>query len=77
MKTLARQRDRGEILARLARIDPGSTRRWGTMSAHEMVCHRALHVLADCSNGASTAVALPSNRHFLRIGSRSNMHVPS
>ena len=39
MKTLARQRDRDEILSRLARIHPGSTRRWGTMSAHEMVCH--------------------------------------
>lgn len=39
MKTLARPRDRDEILSRLARIHPASPRRWGTMTAHEMVCH--------------------------------------
>ena len=39
MKTLARPRDREEILSRLARIHPGSARRWGTMTAHQMVCH--------------------------------------
>jgi Protein of unknown function (DUF1569) len=39
MKTLARPRDRDEILSRLARIHPGSERRWGTMTAHQMVCH--------------------------------------
>lgn len=39
MKTLARQRDRDEILQRLRRVRPESTRRWGRMSAHQMVCH--------------------------------------
>ena len=39
MKTLARPRDRDEILSRLARVHPGSVRRWGTMTAHQMVCH--------------------------------------
>ena len=39
MKTLARPRDRDEILSRLARISPDSPRRWGTMTAHQMVCH--------------------------------------
>ena len=28
-----------EILSRLARIPCGSARRWGRMSAHQMVCH--------------------------------------
>ncbi len=39
MKTLASTRDRAEILARLSRIRPDSPRRWGTMHAHQMVCH--------------------------------------
>jgi hypothetical protein len=41
MKTLARQRDKAEILGRLRTIRPESARRWGRMSAHQMVCHLA------------------------------------
>ena len=43
MKTLARERDKAEVLARLGAVRPDSARRWGRMSAHEMVCH-----LSDC-----------------------------
>ena len=39
MRTLARPRDRGELLERLARLRPDSPRQWGRMSAPEMVCH--------------------------------------
>jgi hypothetical protein len=39
MKTLARHRDRAEILHRLKALRPDSGRRWGRMSAHQMVCH--------------------------------------
>ena len=39
MKTLARQRDKAEILRRLKTLQPESDRRWGRMSAHQMVCH--------------------------------------
>jgi hypothetical protein len=39
MKTLARPRDKNEILQRLRNIRPDSARRWGRMSAHQMVCH--------------------------------------
>lgn len=39
MKTLARARDRIEILERLKKVGPESRRRWGRMSAHQMVCH--------------------------------------
>jgi hypothetical protein len=39
MKTLARPRDKAEILQRLRRLDPDSVRRWGRMSAHQAVCH--------------------------------------
>jgi hypothetical protein len=39
LKTLSRERDRAEILRRLKDVRPESARRWGRMSAHQMVCH--------------------------------------
>jgi hypothetical protein len=39
VKTLARERDKAEILRRLHLLEEGSPRRWGRMSAHQMVCH--------------------------------------
>jgi hypothetical protein len=39
MKTLARQRDKAELLLRLKGVRPGSQGRWGRMSAHQMICH--------------------------------------
>jgi hypothetical protein len=39
MKTLARQRDKAELLGRLKAVRPDSVRRWGRMSAHQMICH--------------------------------------
>jgi hypothetical protein len=41
MKTLSRQSDKAEILARLRTLRPDSARRWGRMSAHQMLCHLA------------------------------------
>ncbi len=39
MKTVMNPRDRNEVLDRLTKVRPGSQPRWGTMSAHQMVCH--------------------------------------
>lgn len=39
MKSLANPRDREEIATRLASIHAGSPRRWGKMTAHQMICH--------------------------------------
>lgn len=39
MKTLARPECTAEILARLKTVRSDSQRRWGRMSAHQMVCH--------------------------------------
>ena len=39
MRTLARPRDKAEILRRLRSVRPESAGRWGRMSAHQMVCH--------------------------------------
>jgi hypothetical protein len=43
MKTLARPGDKDELLRRLTAVSPATERRWGSMSAHQMVCH-----VADC-----------------------------
>jgi Protein of unknown function (DUF1569) len=39
MKTIAREGCRTEILQRLRQLTPASTRQWGHMTAHQMVCH--------------------------------------
>jgi hypothetical protein len=39
MKTLAQEQCRIEIVHRLRMVRPESARRWGRMSAHQMVCH--------------------------------------
>jgi hypothetical protein len=39
LKTLARERDKAEILHRLCALRHDSGSRWGRMSAHQMVCH--------------------------------------
>jgi hypothetical protein len=39
MKTMARPDDKAEIIRRLRMARPDCTRRWGRMSAHQMVCH--------------------------------------
>jgi hypothetical protein len=39
VKTLAQQRDKAEIRGRLRTLRPDSVRRWGRMSAHQMICH--------------------------------------
>jgi hypothetical protein len=39
MKTLFNPTDRNEMLQRLTGVRPESQRRWGSMSAHQMICH--------------------------------------
>jgi hypothetical protein len=39
MKTLLNGRDRSEVHDRLANVRPDAQRRWGTMTAHQMICH--------------------------------------
>jgi hypothetical protein len=39
MKTLGNASDKAEILRRLESISPATQRRWGRMSAHNMICH--------------------------------------
>src|SRR5437879_12328238 len=39
MKSLLNPADKEEILRRLDSVRPTSQRRWGSMSAHNMICH--------------------------------------
>ena len=39
MKTLADARDKAEIIDRLHQVTADSQRRWGRMTAHQMICH--------------------------------------
>jgi hypothetical protein len=57
MKTLARRRDEAEILQRLRQVQPESVRRWGRMSAHQMVCHLndSFHMAAGHTRVSHTA----------------------
>jgi hypothetical protein len=41
VKTLARKEDKAEIVGRLRGLRPETTRRWGRMSMHPMLCHLA------------------------------------
>jgi hypothetical protein len=39
MKTLLNDRDRSDVLRRLSQVSSESQRSWGSMSAHQMICH--------------------------------------
>jgi len=41
MKSLARARDKAELVTRLGKLTPQSDRCWGRMTAPQMVCHLA------------------------------------
>jgi hypothetical protein len=61
MKTLARPGDGDELLQRLRRLRPDSVRRWGRMSAHQMVCHLNDSMLvARGQKTVSHAITLPT-----------------
>lgn len=56
MQTLAKERDKTEILRRLQALRPDSARRWGWMSAHQMVCH----LLDSCHVATGEKYASPA-----------------
>jgi hypothetical protein len=61
MKTLARPRDKAELVQRLRRLRADSAGRWGRMSAHQMVCHLSDSLLvATGEKAVSHAITLPS-----------------
>ena len=66
MRSLARDGDRAELVARLARVRPDSPRRWGRMSAHQMVCHLADNFRMALGQVAATAPSGPLERTLVK-----------
>jgi hypothetical protein len=67
MKTIAHDRDRAALIERLGRLRAGSPRRWGRMSAPQMICH-----LTDSMRMATGATAVsdassPFGRTVMRV----------
>lgn len=66
MKTLARERDKAEILRRLRALRQDSSRRWGRMSAHQMVCHLSDGYRLLTGERATQPAATPLPRLMMR-----------
>jgi hypothetical protein len=60
MRTLAHDRDRTDVLQRVRTVRPETVRRWGRMSAPQMICHLtdAFRMLVD-RKPVSLASGLP------------------
>jgi hypothetical protein len=66
VKSLARERDQAEIRARLKRLRPDSERRFGSMSAQQMVCHLADNFRMALGQKAATAPSGPLQRTLIK-----------
>ena len=68
MKTLANERDRTALLARLRALRPDCPRRWGRMSVHQMVCHLADNFRMALGLRPVEATPVPLPRAFVKWG---------
>jgi hypothetical protein len=66
LKTLARADDKAEIVRRLQAVQPGSARRWGRMSAHQMVCHLCDSFRMALGDRAVSEMAAPLRRTLVK-----------
>jgi hypothetical protein len=66
MKTLARAADRDELRRRLRTVRPEAARRWGRLSAPQMVCHLADAFRMAIGHRAVALATLPLPRGMLR-----------
>jgi hypothetical protein len=73
MKLLSDPYCRQEILARLERVRPDTPRRWGTMSASQMVCH-----LNDCFLGVmgDRPMQIPRGFTMMRLMKNFALYAP-
>jgi hypothetical protein len=55
-----------DLIARLRRLQPDSTRAWGTMTPHEMLCHLADSFLAMLGERPASAVDTWLSRSVVR-----------
>ena len=66
MKTLARAQDKEEIVRRLRTIRADSARRWGRMSAHQMICHLSDSFLAVTGQRQVSPASGPLQRTVIK-----------
>src|SRR5437868_9923593 len=66
MKSLSKQQDRGEVVARLRQLGPESQRRWGRMSSHQMICHLSDSFRMAMGVRAAEPVGNPFQRTVLK-----------
>jgi hypothetical protein len=66
MKTFLNSKDKAELLARLQSVHATTPRRWGKMSAHQMVCHLADGFRLYMSLKTARPVPVPYPRIFLK-----------
>ena len=66
MRTLAHDRDTTEILRRLRALRHDSHRRWGRMTAHQMVCHLSDGYRLLTGERTTQLVATPLPRFMMR-----------
>lgn len=67
MKTLANARDKKEILERLATVRLGSERRWGSMSANQMICHLSDSFRVSLGEKKVSSVATFASRTIVKF----------
>jgi len=65
-KSLASARDKAEILQRLGALRPDTTRRWGRMSPHQMVCHLSDGYRMATDERPTRLVATPLPRSIMK-----------
>jgi hypothetical protein len=66
MKTFARERDVVEIRRRLQTVSQNSRRRWGRMTAHQMICHLSDSFLAVTGRRHTSMATGPLQRTVLK-----------
>jgi hypothetical protein len=66
MKTLASERDLVEIRRRLKSVSISSRRRWGRMTAHQMICHLSDSFLAVTGRRPASMASGPLQRTIIK-----------
>ncbi len=66
-KTLARERDQQELLRRLGALRADTPRRWGRMTAHQMVCHLSDGYRLLLGERTARPASIPVLRPFIKL----------
>ena len=67
MRTFDHERERLELARRLRAVRPDSARRWGTLTAHQMICHLADSFRMALGDKAVSDMRLPLPRPAVKV----------